>query len=322
MIPFSPPHIDEDMIKEVVDTLRSGWITSGPKVRQFEEAIGKYISVDHVLCVNAATSGLELILRWYGIGKGDEVIVPAYTYCATANVILHCGATPVMVDVNSDFNMDMKSLRKTITPNTKAIIPVDIAGLPCDYDELFDIIGEQDIADLFQATTSEQKALGRVLILADAAHSLGAVYKGKRSGTLADISVFSFHAVKNLTTAEGGAICLHLTKSFDNKVVKEKLRILSLHGQNKDALAKTLSNNWEYDVMEAGYKYNMTDISAAIGLVGLAKYDTQILKRRREIFERYNEGFGDFDWAEVPVSQTEDKLSSFSCVPLKDKVNL
>ena len=206
-IPFSPPHIDDAIIEEVVAALRSGWITTGPRTKLFEQKIAEYCGIQRVVCVNSASAGLELALRWFGVGPGDEVIVPAYTYTATAEVVLHCGAKPVMVDVHDDLLIDVSLLRNAITPRTKAIIPVDVVGLPCDYDEIFKIIQQPDVKKRFQPNNSIQENLGRVLVLADAAHSLGAHYKGKKTGAVADITVFSFHAVKNLTTAEGGAIC-------------------------------------------------------------------------------------------------------------------
>ena len=214
MIPFSPPKIDQKVIDEVVDSLRSGWITTGPKTAEFEKRISVFVGIDNVLCVNSCTSGLFLMLKWYGIGPGDEVIVPAYTYCATANVVLHCGATPVMADIKSDFTIDTEKLK--IGPKTKAVIPVDLGGLPCDYDELNGLLSSKETKDLFKPNNKIQNQLGRPMLLADAAHSIGAAYRGRQMGNLADATCFSFHAVKNLTTAEGGAICLNLPAGFDN----------------------------------------------------------------------------------------------------------
>ncbi|MEG2666489.1 MAG: DegT/DnrJ/EryC1/StrS aminotransferase family protein, partial [Bacteroidales bacterium] len=251
MIPFSPPRIDERIIAEVVDTLRSGWITTGPKTKEFEKRLTDYCGNGATLAVNSATSGLELVLRWFGIKEGDEVILPAYTYCATANVVIHCGAKPVMVDVNStDFNINVQNIRRAINSKTKVIMPVDLAGFPCDYDEINALVKEPSINALFSPNTPPQKQLGRILILSDSAHSFGAKYKNKRSGSLADVSVFSFHAVKNLTTAEGGAIALNFQNSFDNSVLYNYLCTMSLHGQNKDALAKTKKGAWRYDVID------------------------------------------------------------------------
>ena len=315
MIPFSPPRIDQEIIDAVVAVLRSGWITTGPKVKEFETELAKYAGVSHVRCVSSATAGLELMLRWFGIGPGDEVIVPAYTYCATANVVLHTGAKPVMVDIGSDLNIDTKLISRLITPKTKAIIPVDIAGMPCDYDSINKIVNES--AALFKPSGREQETLGRILILSDAAHSIGAVYKGKKVGALADITVYSFHAVKNLTTAEGGAICLNLPAPFDNDGLHRRLGVLTLHGQSKDAFSKAQSGGWEYDVEDAGYKANMTDILAAMGLVELKRYDKENLKRRREIFKLYSGKLSGYSWAQLPEYETADCISAFHVYPLR-----
>lgn len=317
MIPFSPPFIDEKTIKAVTDTLRSGWITTGPRTKALEEQLAQYCGIHHVLCVNSNSAGMELMLHWFGVGPGDEVIVPAYTYTATANVVVHCGATPIMVDVNSDFSINTDQLYKAITPRTKVIMPVDIAGWPCDYDAINAIVCEKNIRNLFSPKTEEQKKLGRILILSDAAHSLGAWYKGKRTGSLTDISVFSFHAVKNLTTAEGGAICLNLPEPFNNEELYKQLRIKSLHGQSKDAFTKSQIGNWRYDVSEAGYKCNMPDVLAAIGLSALEIYDTKILKRRKEIFDAYTHAFHTFSQFQLPIYETEEKKSSYHVYPLR-----
>ena len=316
-IPFSPPYINQDILDEVIDSLNSGWITTGPKTKQFEREIAAYCGVSKVLCVNSATAGLELMLRWYGIGQGDEVIVPAYTYAATANVVLHCGATPVMVDVRPDFLIDLNAIEKAITSKTKAIIPVDIFGYPCDFDELRALVERADIKKMFTPATTEQEKLGRIMILDDAAHSVGAEYKGKKVGSQADAIVFSFHAVKNLTTAEGGAICLAFDKVFDVEDVYRQLNIKSLHGQTKDAMSKTQSGGWRYDIVEAGYKYNMPDILAAIGLATMKKYESYILPRRKEIFERYCAGFSKYAWAQIPEYKSEDKISCYHVFPLR-----
>ncbi len=316
MIPFSPPHINQEIIDEVVDTLKSGWITTGQKTKLFEKKISEYCNVEKTLCVNSATFGLELVLRWFGVGKGDEVIIPSYTYAATANVVLHTGATPVMVDATNNFNIDVAKIKDAITSKTKVIIPVDIAGFPCDYTLINKIVRENN---LFKANSNIQNKLGRILVLSDAAHSFGAFYKKKKSGSLCDISVFSFHAVKNLTTAEGGAICLNLPYPFDNTEVYGFLNMFSLHGQNKDALAKTKIGNWRYDIKIAGYKGNMTDIMASIGLIGLKYYDSENLKRRKEIFKQYNTVFSLKNWAITPVYKTEDKESSYHLYLLRIK---
>ena len=319
MIPFSPPRIDQKIIDAVVDTLKSGWITTGPKTKMFEKKLAEYTNVPAVLCLNSATAGLELILRWYGVKEGDEVILPAYTYCATANVITHCGAKPVFVDVCDDFNISVKAIEKAITNKTKVIMPVDIAGFPCNYDEINKLVSRKDIVEKFSAATSEQRTLGRILILSDAAHSLGASYKGNKIGKQADITVFSFHAVKNLTTAEGGAACLNLPEPFDNKALYDSLCIKSLHGQNKDALAKSKIGNWRYDVIEAGYKSNMTDIQAAMGLAELDRYDEDMLVRRKQIFNKYSEKFEKHDWAQIPEYENNDKTTSYHVFLLRIK---
>jgi len=312
MIPFSPPHITQEHIDEVVDTLQSGWITTGPKTKLFERKLAEYCDVPKVLAVNSATFGLELVLRWFGVQAGDEVIIPAYTYVATANVVSHTGATPVMVDVNpKDFNIDTEAIKKAITPNTKVIIPVDIAGYPVDFDEINRLVNEPKVKALFQASSENQEKLGRILVLADAAHSFGAKYKGKTSGNLADMSVFSFHAVKNLTTAEGGAIAFNLPEVFDAEEIYKYMNMFSLHGQSKDALAKTQIGNWRYDVLVAGYKGNMTDIQASLGLVSLKHYDTENLKRREEIFRYYTEKLSSYKWAQIPPYKDKDKESSY-----------
>ncbi len=318
MIPFSPPRIDQKIIDEVNDTLRSGWITTGPKTKRFEKELAKFAGVPHVLCTNANTTGLELMLRWFGIGPGDEVIVPAYTYCATANVIVHCGAKVVMVDCNNnDFNISPEKIEAAITENTKVIIPVDLGGYPADYDDIYKIIEEKKAQ--FKPRNDLQKRLGRILVLADAAHSLGGIYKGKPVGSLADISVFSFHAVKNLTTSEGGAIALNLPGDFDTDAIYKELNIMSLHGQSKDALAKSKIGNWRYDVFAAGYKANMTDIQASMGIVELSRYKDDTLKRREKIVDTYNKAFENMDWAILPPMYSSDKTSSFHLYQLRIK---
>jgi dTDP-4-amino-4,6-dideoxygalactose transaminase len=319
MIPFSPPHIDQKIIDAVVDTLKSGWITTGPKTKRFEKEISSYCGNPATLCLNSATAGLEIMLRWFGVKEGDEVILPAYTYSATANVIMHCGATPVFVDICEDFNICHVAVLNAITANTKVIMPVDFAGYPCNYQELNAIVQSPEIKALFNPNSPEQESLGRMLILSDAAHSFGATYQNKIAGSLTDVSVFSFHAVKNLTTAEGGAIALNLPAPFDNEEIYKALCIKTLHGQNKDALAKTQPGNWKYDIVEAGYKMNMTDIMAAIGLAELDRYDSLILPRRKHIFETYTQALSKFDWAIIPEYTNDVKTSSYHLFPLRIK---
>ena len=305
---------------EVVDTLKSGWITTGPKTKEFERELTAYCGNKATLAVNSNTIGLEVVLRWFGVQEGDEVIVPAYTYCATANVIVHCGAKPVMVDVRADdFDISVENVRKALTPRTKVVMPVDLGGMPCDYDAIFEAVGSDDARKMFSPRTEEQFRLGRVLVLSDSAHSVGAEYKGRKAGSLADVSVFSFHAVKNLTTAEGGAIMLNLPEPFDNEEVYRYLCTFTLHGQNKDALAKTKKGAWRYDVLVSGFKGNMTDIQASIGLVELRRYEEDTLVYRKHIFNRYEEAFKKYDWAELPVYETAERRSSFHVYCLRVK---
>lgn len=318
MIPFSPPHIDQKIIDEVTKVLQSGWITTGPRTKLFEKELSKYCGNKATLCLNSATAGLEIILRWFGVKEGDEVILPAYTYSATANVVVHCGARPVFVDINPhDFNISVANIEKAITAKTKVIMPVDFGGYTCDYDAINALVAKHK--STFVAQTQEQKMLERILILSDSAHSFGAWYKGKRAGALTDISVFSFHAVKNLTTAEGGAVALNLPAPFDNDAVYKSLCIKTLHGQDKDALAKTQKGNWRYDIVEAGYKCNMTDIMAAIGLVELERYDSDTLKVRQHIFEQYDSAFSKYGWAQLPEYKTSDKTSCYHLYALRIK---
>lgn len=319
MIPFSPPRIDQQIIDEVVDTLKSGWITTGPKTKLFEKKLTEYCGNKSTLCLNSATAGLEIMLRWFGVKAGDEVILPAYTYSATANVIVHCGAKPVFVDVNQDFLMDINLVKKAITNKTKVIMPVDFAGYPCDYDELNQLVKDPSIKSLFIPLHLNQEKLGRILILSDAAHSIGATYHHKKTGCLTDVSVFSFHAVKNLTTAEGGAIALHLPEPFNNDEIYQALCITTLHGQNKDALAKMQKGNWRYDIIEAGYKCNMTDIMASIGLIELARYEQDMLVKRKYIFACYSEALKRCSWAELPPCETSEKTSSYHVYALRIK---
>lgn len=305
--------MDQRTVDEVSKVLLSGWITTGPRTKEFERQISDYVGCQKTICLNSATAGMELLLRWFGVKEGDEVIIPAYTYCATANVVIHCGAKPIMVDINQeDFNVSVAQIMEHITPRTKAIIPVDIGGLPCDYSEIMDLVQSPEIKQQFQAETENQKKLGRILVMSDAAHSFGAKYSGQRSGGkgYTDASVFSFHAVKNLTTAEGGAVCMNFDGDLDCEEIYKELNIWSLHGQSKDALAKTKVGNWRYDVIDAGYKCNMMDIQAAIGLVELDRYE-ETLVRRKEIFQRYVNEFSQQEWAEVPVFETAQKESSY-----------
>lgn len=320
LIPFSPPRVDDETIAEVTAALKSGWITTGPRTKQFEKELSAYNGNEYTLCLNSATAGLEIMLRWFGVQEGDEVILPAYTYAATANVVVHCGARPVLVDVNADdFNINVNNVKAAITSKTKVIMPVDFGGLPCDYKELMELVNAPDVKSKFVAATDIQKQLGRIMVLSDAAHSLGATYYGKRTGVWADASVFSFHAVKNLTTAEGGAIALMLPPPFNNEEVYKFLCIYTLHGQNKDALAKMQKGNWKYDIIEAGFKCNMTDLVAAIGLVELRRYNDDTLIVRKQVCDYYSDVLSDFDWAHLPILRDAHRESSYHLYPLRIK---
>ena len=315
MIPFSPPRIDQAVIDEVTAALQSGWITTGPRTKQFEKEITAYCGSKTTIAVSAWTTGMEVLLRWWGVGPGDEVIIPVYTYCASANVVLHTGATPVFVDVNSaDFNLSLSEVADKITSKTKVIMPVDLGGFPCDYKELYQLIEQKK--HLFEPNSPEQDQLGRILLAADAAHSFGALYNKQHVGSLADITVFSFHAVKNLTTAEGGAITFNLPEGFDHDAIYKTFNMKILHGQSKDALAKTQKGAWRYDVLEPGYKCNMTDIQAAIGLIELGRYQEN-LDRRKTIFTAYDKAFSTCNWAQTPIYQNDEKTSSYHLYQLR-----
>jgi len=318
MIPFSPPRIDDKIIAEVTAALKSGWITTGPRTKDFEKKLTAYCGNQSTLCLNSATAGLEIMLRWFGVGEGDEVILPAYTYSATANVVIHCGAKPVFVDVNAnDFNINVDNIEKAINEKTKVVMPVDFAGFPCDYDEINALVIKHK--NQFKPKSKNQELLGRIMVLSDSAHSFGANYKGKKCGALADVSVFSFHAVKNLTTAEGGAVALNFPEPFDNTELYNYLCMYTLHGQNKDALAKTQKGNWKYDIVEAGYKCNMTDMSAAIGLVELERYDNDTQIKRKQIFDTYQAAFSKDNRFQVPVYHSDSKVGCYHLYPLRIK---
>ena len=288
-IPFSPPDISDGEINEVIDTLKSGWITTGPKTKELERRLSEFTNTPKTVCLNSATAALELTLRVLGIGEGDEVIVPAMTYTASCSVIYHVGAKAVIVDIAEDSHeMDYNALANAITENTKAVIPVDLAGIPCDYDKIFEVVESKK--HLFRANSEYQEKLGRVAVVADGAHALGSTYKGKKIGSVADFTTFSFHAVKNFTTAEGGSVTWKQNENFDNEELYREYQIYSLHGQTKDALAKTKAGSWEYDIVIPGYKCNLTDIAASIGLVQLDRYP-KLLERREDIISQYNKGF-------------------------------
>ena len=290
-IPFSPPDITDAEIAEVVDTLRSGWITTGPKTKLFEKQVAEYCHTSKAVCLNSATACEELALRTLGIGPGDEIITTAYTYTASASVVCHVGAKLVLVDTQKDiYEMDYEELEKKINEKTKAIIAVDLGGVICDYGKIYEIAERKK--NLFRPSNEIQEKLGRIAVLADGAHSFGAVRDGKRCGEIADFTTFSFHAVKNLTTAEGGALVWKAIEGVDDEKLYKNFMLLSLHGQSKDALTKTKLGSWEYDIIAPYYKYNMTDIMASLGLAQLKRYP-DILKRRKEIIEKYNKGLED-----------------------------
>ncbi|MGN6397847.1 MAG: DegT/DnrJ/EryC1/StrS family aminotransferase [Mucilaginibacter sp.] len=318
-IPFSPPYIDQSVIDEVMHTLDSKWITTGPKVVALEQEMVKATSCQKAICVNSWTSGAILMLKWFGIKPGDEVIIPAYTYCATALSVLHCGATPVIVDISDDFCIDHQQVRKAITSKTKAIIAVDIAGWPCNYDELNAIITSPEVRRLFVPATSKQKLLNRILLIADAAHSLGAKIDNEPASKKSDVAIFSFHAVKNITTAEGGCICLNLPDNFDTAAEYQFLRMYTLNGQNKDALSKSKGGGWKYDILFQGLKINMPDICAAVGLAQIRKYDDDLLPRRKLIALRYIKAFKSLPWFIAPPLFDKNRESSYHLFPLRIK---
>ncbi len=315
-IPFSPPDISEAEIELVADALRSGWITTGPKTKLLEAKIAEWVGTPRCVCLNSQTACAEMCLRILGIGKGDEVITTAYTYTASASVIDHVGARIVLVDCQKDsLEMDYSALDNAITERTKAIIPVDLGGIPCDYDRIFEIVERKK--NIFKPESEIQKKLGRVVIVADAAHAFGAEWKGKMIGSVADFTNFSFHAVKNLTTAEGGAMTWRHIDGIDDGEIYNQIQLLSLHGQSKDALAKTQLGAWEYDVVAPLYKCNMTDVAAAIGLAQFDRYP-EMLKRRREIIEHYDASLKPLG-IKVLDHYTEDRSSSghlyITCLP-------
>jgi dTDP-4-amino-4,6-dideoxygalactose transaminase len=319
MIRFSPPFIDDEIIKEVTNVLQSGWLTTGPVTKQLEKEVAKFCNIESALAVNSATSGMMLMLHWYGIKQGDEVIVPAYTYCATALAVMHVGAKPVMVDVGNDFNIDCEKIKDAITEKTKAIIAVDFAGWPCDYDGIFSIVNDEEVKKKFRPASEAQQQLGRIMVMDDAAHALGATYKNKPIGSIADITVFSLHAVKNVTSAEGGVIAFNLPAPFNNEDVYSFLRVLSLNGQTKDAFTKTKAGAWQYDVIYPGFKMNMPDVLAAIALAQLKKYEDLLLVERKRVFDYYTNVFSQYDWAICPPYEQTGCSASYHLYPLRIK---
>jgi len=319
MIPFSPPYIDDEIIKEVTDTLQSGWITTGPKTKLLEEEIAAYCTVEKALAVNSATSAMMLVLHWYGVTRGDEVIIPAYTYCATALAVMHIGAKPVMVDAGSDFNIDPSKISVAVTANTKAIITVDFGGWPCDYEKIYAVINDESVRQQFTASGEKQRQLGRILVMSDAAHALGAVYKKLPAGKCADITVFSLHAVKNVTSAEGGVIAFNMPLPFSNEGIYKTLRLWSLNGQTKDAFTKSAAGGWEYDIVYPGFKMNMPDVLAAMGLAQFRSYKKNLLMERKRVFDFYTDAFRKYTWAICPPFEKEGCSSSYHLYPLRIK---
>ena len=318
IIPFSLPVINQDVIDEMMDCLtNTGWLTTGPKTKELEKEFELLTKAEAVLCVNSWTSGAMLMLRWFGVKPGDEVIIPAYTYSATALCVMNLGATPVMVDVGDDFNINLDKIKEAITIKTKAIIPVDIGGWPCDYDAIMALINQKEIKSLFKPDGKVQEKLGRIFVISDAAHSIGAIYKGSISGTATDITVFSLHSVKNITTGEGGAICINLPKPFNNKDVLQYLRSLSLNGQTKSAFEKSKVGGWRYDIVDQGLKVNMPDICAAVGLAQIKQYKNKLLPERKDIFKYYDNHFSKYEWAKLPPSNDAFRESSYHLYMLR-----
>jgi len=315
-IPFLLPFIDQEVINEVVDTLSSGWITTGPKVKSLEQEVSKLTTVSRTVCVNSWTSGAILVLNWFGIKEGDEVIVPAYTYSATALAVLHCGATPIMVDVTNDLTIDVSAVERAITPKTKVIMPVDIAGWPSNYEAINALVIKSSVRNQFVAESDKQTLLGRIMVISDAAHSFGAIYKHMPVGKLADLTIFSFHAVKNITTAEGGAICLNLPDCFDVEAEYKLMKHYTLNGQNKDAFTKSQGGGWKYDILFAGLKVNMPDICAAIGLAQIRKYDS-LIRQRERVARAYHAFFSRYEYFELPPLENQNSKSCFHLYALR-----
>jgi dTDP-4-amino-4,6-dideoxygalactose transaminase len=316
-IPFSPPFIDQDVINEVLDSLNSGWITTGPKVKALEEEVCKLTKVSNAVCVNSWASGAILVLKWFGVKEGDEVIVPAYTYSATALAVLQCGAIPVMVDITDDFTINTKLIQAAITKKTKVIIPVDIAGWPSDYDTINELVNEPSNIAVFNPESEKQKQLGRILVISDAAHSIGSKYKSTEAGALTDITIFSFHAVKNITTAEGGAICLNLPITFSNGEEYKLMKLFTLNGQNKDAFTKSQAGGWKYDILFAGLKVNLPDLCAAVGLAQIRKYDDQLLQERKRVALRYQDFFMKNSIFQTPLLHDDKRTSCYHLYALR-----
>jgi dTDP-4-amino-4,6-dideoxygalactose transaminase len=311
-IRFSLPLLDQDVINEVCHTLTEvGWLCAGPQTAALEQEIARLVGSKAALCVSSWTAGAMLVLRWFGVGPGDEVIVPAYTYCATSLAVMNLGATPVMVDVKEDFTLDADKIGQAVTCRTKAIIPVDLGGWPCDYDAIFQAVTADNVREMFSPSGEVQAKLGRMLVMADAAHSIGATYGGVQVGGLADATVFSFHSAKNITTGEGGAIVVNLPSPFVNEDECRFLRVLSLNGQTISAMEKNQPGNWRYDIVAQGFKANMSDLGAAVGLAQIRRYKGQLLPERRRIFDFYSDQLSRFDWAILPHYESGRKISAF-----------
>jgi dTDP-4-amino-4,6-dideoxygalactose transaminase len=316
MIPFYLPNITPEMIHSVTECLQSGWLNAGPWTKRFEDALRTYTSADAVLAVSSNTAGMELALRWLGVGAGDEVIVPAYSYCASAHVVWNLGAKPVFWDCGADLLPDPALLPSLLTARTKAVIAVDLGGMPANYPEIFQVLEAWKNSKKFHANSPIQEDLGRPLLLADAAHSIGAWQNGKPSGTLADLSVFSFHSAKNITTGDGGAICLSLPKSFDTSAVVSWLKMAAIHGKTALANPDTATGNFGYGVEYPGIKGNLTDFQAALGLAQLERYESHILPVRRKIAAQYVELFQDIEWAGLPNPGNEHQQTAWHIFPL------
>ncbi len=316
-IPFSPPYIDDDVIESVCESLKSGWITTGPKVAALETELQEYLKAKSVICVNSWTSGATLVLRWLGVEKDDEVIVPAYTYCATAMAVMEAGAKPIMVDISSkDLTIDVEKIRKAITPKTKAVITVDIGGCPCQYDKIKEMLSEEAVLKQYTPKTDTQKKLNRILLMSDSAHATGAEFKNKTITQWVDVSVQSFHAVKNITSAEGGAICLNLPEQFDVESTRKYFKLMTLNGQTKDAFTKNQAGAWRYDIVDFGMKINLPDINAAVALAQLRKYD-YLLQERKRVFELYHSLLSEYHWAILPPKSNNNITSVYHLFPLR-----
>ena len=319
-VQYSKPLIDEDVVNEVNDIFtNTGWLTSGPKVKELESELCKLTTAPAVACVNSWVSGAMLILRWFGVGPGDEVIIPSYTYSATALAVMNIGAVPVMVDVREDFNIDVSKIEEKITAKTKVIIPVDLGGWPCDYNEIMHLVKLPSVVQQFIPASERQQRLGRILVLTDAAHSIGAIYSGRPAAVATDFAVFSFHSVKNITTGEGGAICINLPVPFNNEDEFKFIKFFGLNGQTKSAYEKNQPGSWRYDIIDQGMKVNMPDICAAVGLSQVRRYVDDLLPERKKLYEQYNQLLGQYEWAILPPFDTAEKTSSYHLYMLRIK---